>query len=433
MYQVDLCYTDTIHAHHFTTSTFTPMECLNIDFVGPFPDGGCILVIVCTFTRWIELYHTLDATALSAAECLLKHFGRFGAPYHLRSDNGPHSIADLIREFLLLISTPSLERSIKKKKVQSNSPDSRDSDDQYETTNSNQQVVYRKGQPTATPFLLYDETRRMVVEQCIANLMSTFHDNPQSEVIASSFTRRFQDGLSWLYLSDKVKRANCKHWRAWSRTEFVGHLRLLYPQFSKVADKSYHEMIRDIPSTYDLENPALELKFQADLSKTVDYYDSLTPAEESEALKILMGKIYNPAVFNWLPVFIEIAKGCDVTVPVGTVDDFHFVLNSCFEDARRTKSRALFYRYAVTGTFHSHFDEAKVSYEEKNQANPIKHSGKASNASAVAGSTCTFCGKNNHTNADCRTRTSEFTNNQNRPYIGSGGHNRLVKAVGDRN
>ena len=92
-----------IHAHHFTASTYTPMECLNIDFVGPFPDGGCILVIRCTFTRWVELYHTLDATALSAAECLLKHFGRFGAPYQLRSDNGPHFIADLTREYLLLI------------------------------------------------------------------------------------------------------------------------------------------------------------------------------------------------------------------------------------------------------------------------------------------------------------------------------------------
>ena len=41
--------------------------------------------------------------ALSAAECLLKHFGRIGAPYQLRSDNGSHFIADLIREFLLLI------------------------------------------------------------------------------------------------------------------------------------------------------------------------------------------------------------------------------------------------------------------------------------------------------------------------------------------
>ena len=59
-----------IHAHGFTTSTYTPMECLNIDFIGPFPDQGYILVIVDTFTRWVELYHTTDATALSADEVL---------------------------------------------------------------------------------------------------------------------------------------------------------------------------------------------------------------------------------------------------------------------------------------------------------------------------------------------------------------------------
>ena len=66
------------------------MECLKIDFVGPFPDGGYILVIVCTFTHLIELYHTPDATALSAAESLLKHFGRFGTPYQLSYDNGSY-------------------------------------------------------------------------------------------------------------------------------------------------------------------------------------------------------------------------------------------------------------------------------------------------------------------------------------------------------
>ena len=38
-----------------------------------------------------------------------------------------------------------------------------------------------------------------------------------------------------------------------------------------------------------------------------------------------------------------------------------------------------------------------------------------------------FCG-----NVDRRTRTSEFTNNQNRPYVGSEAHGRLVKAAGDR-
>ena len=92
-----------IHAHGFTTSTYTPMECSNIDFIGPFPDQGYILVIVDTFTRWVELYHTTDATSLSAAECLLRHFGRFGAPHQLQSDNGPHFIAEVIRGFLHLI------------------------------------------------------------------------------------------------------------------------------------------------------------------------------------------------------------------------------------------------------------------------------------------------------------------------------------------
>ena len=51
----------------------------------------------------MELYGTADATALSTAECLLQHFGRFGAPRQLRSDNGPHFIADVIKEFLALV------------------------------------------------------------------------------------------------------------------------------------------------------------------------------------------------------------------------------------------------------------------------------------------------------------------------------------------
>jgi hypothetical protein len=82
-----------IHAHGFSTSTYTPMQCLNVDFIGPFSDGGYIFVIVDTFTRWVELFHTVDATALSAAKCLFQHFGRFGAPCQLRSGNGPHFVA----------------------------------------------------------------------------------------------------------------------------------------------------------------------------------------------------------------------------------------------------------------------------------------------------------------------------------------------------
>ena len=105
-------------------------------------------------------------------------------------------------------STPSLERAIKKKKIHSES----DSDE----PSSTQQVVYRKGQPTATPILIYEDSRREVVQQCIANLMSTFHLYPHSEVIANSFTERFEDMLRWLYKTDKTNRDTCKNWRAWS-------------------------------------------------------------------------------------------------------------------------------------------------------------------------------------------------------------------------
>ena len=234
-------------------------------------------------------------------------------------------------------STPSLERAIKKKKIQSES----DSDE----PSSTQQVVYHKGQPTATLILIYEDSSREVVQQCIANLMSTFHLYPHSEVIASSFTERFEDLLRWLYKTDKTNRDSCKNWRAWSREKFVEHLRLLYPQLSNAADKSYLEMIKEIPYQYGLDNPVLELKFQSELSKIVKHNDSLTVAEEAEAVKINI-----PNVYNWISIFNDMATGCDVPIPVTKVGDFRFVLSTCFEDARRSRARTISYRWAVIGT-----------------------------------------------------------------------------------
>jgi transposase InsO family protein len=94
-----------IHAHPFTTSRYYPMECLNMDYVGPYPNGGYILVIIDTFTRWVELYHSPDATAESAASSLPQHFGRYGATTQIQSDRGPHFVANLVKEFLKLIGT----------------------------------------------------------------------------------------------------------------------------------------------------------------------------------------------------------------------------------------------------------------------------------------------------------------------------------------
>ena len=95
-----------IHAVKYTTSTYSTMECLNIDFVGPYPDGGYVLVIIDTFTRWVELYPCEAATALTALEGLLTHFGRFGCPRAIRSDRGSHFANELIKEFLRATGTP---------------------------------------------------------------------------------------------------------------------------------------------------------------------------------------------------------------------------------------------------------------------------------------------------------------------------------------
>ena len=94
-----------VTAYTYTTSTYRPMECLNMDFIGPYPDKGYILVIICTFTRWVELYPVSEATAKAACTALLKHFGRYGAPTVIRSDNGSHFVNTVIQQFLTAVGT----------------------------------------------------------------------------------------------------------------------------------------------------------------------------------------------------------------------------------------------------------------------------------------------------------------------------------------
>ena len=95
-----------VEVQHYVTSADRPFDVVNIDFVGPFPDESYILVIIDTFSKWIELFYCIDATAKSACEALLQHFGRFGSPNMIRSDKGSHFANDLIKEFLVLTGTP---------------------------------------------------------------------------------------------------------------------------------------------------------------------------------------------------------------------------------------------------------------------------------------------------------------------------------------
>jgi transposase InsO family protein len=94
-----------IAAHPFTASSYEPMERLNIDFIGPFPDGQYILVVIDCFTRWTELYLCPQATAEHTARKLLEHVGRYGAPLQLLSDRGSHFVNEVITKLLTLFGT----------------------------------------------------------------------------------------------------------------------------------------------------------------------------------------------------------------------------------------------------------------------------------------------------------------------------------------
>ena len=77
--------------------------------------------------------------------------------------------------------------------------------------------------------------------------MSQFHDHYEHvEVIADSYKGIFEDKLISLYPHDASKRLWCENWASWPRDTFIGHLKLIYPQISNVADKTFLAMIKDL-------------------------------------------------------------------------------------------------------------------------------------------------------------------------------------------
>jgi len=82
-----------IHTHPFTVACYHPMERLGMDSIGPLKESESgymhILVIICCFTRWVELYPLKDLTKENAAKAVMQHFGRFGNQGQIIHDNGP--------------------------------------------------------------------------------------------------------------------------------------------------------------------------------------------------------------------------------------------------------------------------------------------------------------------------------------------------------
>jgi len=76
-------------APRFVLSTVSPMTRIAIDTIGPLStDMGSfhIIVIIGTFSRYIELFHTTDVTAKSAVSALWQHYCRFRTPNEIITD-----------------------------------------------------------------------------------------------------------------------------------------------------------------------------------------------------------------------------------------------------------------------------------------------------------------------------------------------------------
>ena len=96
-----------IRAHKFTLSASAPMDEISIDFIeNLLPDdskNNMLLVIIDSFSRFVELFPAKDNTAKTAALAILQHIGRYGAPYRIRCDRGAAFTSRLVKEVTELI------------------------------------------------------------------------------------------------------------------------------------------------------------------------------------------------------------------------------------------------------------------------------------------------------------------------------------------
>ena len=301
---------------------------------------------------------------------------------------------------------------------------------------SSHQVVYHKGHPTSNAILLYHNTKREVVQQCIANLMSQFHDhNEHVEVIADSYKGIFEDKLIALYPHDASKHYWCENWASLPRHTFIEHLKLIYPQITNVADKTFLAMVKDLKFEYDLDDISIDTRFLSKLCKITDHYDTRTSNEEVEAVKIPIEKINVVNVFNWQPYFHAMALQCDIQLPISAVKDFRFLIQHTIAEAREVRIQAVNYSFIVSCCNKTRSVDPKHPYKERN--NNKNNNNNNNNSRTRSGSSnsrppCTICGMSNHLTPECCTKQSEFANHSDRPFIGSESHKRLVNLIGKR-
>jgi len=96
-----------IYTTPFTTAAYEPWERCNLDSIGPLTltDGRVchILVAIDCFTRWVELWVLPDTEMKTICLPLSQHFGRFGNPAQILTDNGTQFINGTVEELVKMI------------------------------------------------------------------------------------------------------------------------------------------------------------------------------------------------------------------------------------------------------------------------------------------------------------------------------------------
>ena len=144
------------------------------------------------------------------------------------------------------------------------------------------------------------------------------------------------------------KRLWCENWASWPRHTSVEHLKLIYPQISNVADKIFLEMIKDLNFEYDLDDARLDTRFDSELRKIIDHYDTRASSEEAEAVRLLIEKINVVNVLNRQPNFGATALQCDIRMPIASMKDFRFLIQHMIAEARKIRIQASNYGFIVS-------------------------------------------------------------------------------------
>ena len=95
-----------IHTLPFTTAAYNPWDRVNVDTIGLLPpddiDNKYIIVIIDTFTRYVELYPVRSVDAEHAVLAINAQCGRYGVPKQMVSDGGSQFINNIVVGYLTL-------------------------------------------------------------------------------------------------------------------------------------------------------------------------------------------------------------------------------------------------------------------------------------------------------------------------------------------